>query len=621
MSMKLVNTLLIGSTCLASSGLSAAENDTNNSLDEVIVTANRYAQIADESLSSVTVISREDIEKSSAMDLPALLSQVAGFDIRTSGAYGKATSIFMRGTNSSHLLTLVDGVKLYSATTGTTSLQHFPLDQIERIEIVRGPRSSAYGSEAIGGVIQIFTRKGKAGKPSATANAGYGSNKSKEISAAFSGATDKARFNLTARSFKTEGIDAIQHSSWNDNDGYTNDSVSAGLDYRFNDTFSFQSSYINAQGNSQYDNCFNISSFATSDDCSSDFVQQTFSNTLNITPEGIWDAKIQAGYSRDLNKNYWQSSANGLFKTQREDAAFINNLQLSESHLLVLGLDYAKDTVDTTAYTPAEAPSRDNKGIFAAWNANFNQLNIELNLRRDDNQQFNSFNTGSIALGHPLTDTIQAFVSWGSAFKAPTFNELYYPFYGTDTLVPEESSSAEIGLRGQYPGGHWSFNVYQTNIDNLIAYDSNVFQANNIDKAQITGAELISSAVFAQWQINTSLSYTDPVNKSAGAEGKLLQARARETLSITANRQLGRYNLGMAFLAQGKRYQNTDNTRSTPGYGVLDLTADYNFNSQFRLNLKLNNILDKDYALNQTFGGSNYNTLGRNIFVNLVYTM
>ena len=593
----------------------SAEEQTSENLNEVIVTANRYTQNIDESLVSSTVITREDIERSSSQDLPSLLSRVAGLDIRTSGSYGKASSAFMRGTNSSHLLTLIDGVKLYSATSGGTAFQHIPLDQIERIEIVRGPRSSVYGSEAIGGVIQIFTRKGN--KTSASANVGYGSNSSKELSASFTGNTEKASFGLTASSFKTDGIDAIVHTAANDNDGYNNDSVSANFDYQFNSSFAFKSSFMNAQGTTLYDGCY---SGGSSDDCSTDFTQQVFSNTLKITPSGMWDAEIQLGTSRDLSDSFVNGAANSSFNTNSDNAAFINNLQISDEHLIVLGVDYAKDNVNTTAYTSSTPESRDNTGLFAAWNGQFKQLNIELNIRNDDNEQFGKNSTGSVAIGHPITKKIQAFISYGTAFKAPTFNQLYYPFYGTATLIPEESDSTEIGVRGEYESGSWSFNVYQTNIDNLIATDSN-FTAQNIDKSQITGAELVSNTSLFKWNINTALSYTDPVNKSDKNNGKQLQARAKETLSVAADRNIGSYNVGISFLAQSKRYQKADNSTSTPGYGVVDLSADYNINSQFKLALKFNNILDKDYALNQNYSGSDYSTLGRNFFINLSYQM
>ncbi|HED33667.1 MAG TPA: TonB-dependent receptor, partial [Gammaproteobacteria bacterium] len=542
-----------------------------------------------------------------------------GFDLRSSGAYGKATSAFVRGTNSDHLLTLVDGVKLYSATAGSTAFQHIPLDQIERIEIVRGPRSSIYGAEAIGGVIQIFTRKGKK-QPSATANAGLGSNNSKEVSVRFGGTTENARFSLNARGFKTDGIDTIIHTAPNDNDGYNNDSINARFDYTFNQNLSLQSTFMNAQGNTQFDGCFSL---ITPDDCSSDFVQQVFSNTLSIASDGIWDGQLQIGTSRDINKNFVDSIQSSLFKTNRDDASFINNFQFSENQLLMIGADYSKDTVNTSAYPTTVPSSRNNVGVFAAWNARFNKLNIELNTRTDDNEQFNLHNTGSIALGLKISDDINTFISYGSAFKAPNFNQLYFPNFGSPTLSPEESTSLEVGLRGKYSAGNWSLNVYQTNIDNLII-SVGVFPdsvATNISKSQITGTELTSSTRIAQWNINTSLSYTDPVNKSGSNKDKQLQARAKRTLSLTANRDFGSYNLGISLLAQSKRYQDAANTNSTAGYGLVDLTAEYNFNPQFKFALKLNNVFDKDYAVNQFFTGDNYSTLGRNVFANLIYNM
>ncbi|VAW57952.1 Outer membrane vitamin B12 receptor BtuB [hydrothermal vent metagenome] len=625
---RITDIVLTHSICLigliGSFNLFAAESST---LDEVIVTASRYSQTADESLTSTTVITRADIEQSSALDLPGLLSRVAGFDLRSSGAYGKATSAFVRGTNSDHLLTLIDGVKIYSATLGTTAFQHIPLDQIERIEIVRGPRSSVYGAEAIGGVIQIFTRKGKK-QPTATANVGLGSNNSKEVSASFGGATENARFSLNARGFKTDGIDALVHTAPNDNDGYTNDSINARFDYKFNQTLSLQSSFMNAQGNTQFDNCFNPDPALTfpdniSDDCSSDFVQQTFSNTLNITPDGIWDGQLQLGTSRDFSENFWESITNGTFETRRDDASFINNLQFSENQLLALGIDYSNDTVDSTSFLSNAPSSRDNTGLFAAWNASFNKLNIELNARTDDNEQFNRHNTGSVALGFKISKNMNTFISYGSAFKTPTFNQLYFPGFGSPALKPEESDSLEVGLRGKYPTGNWSLNIYQTNIDNLIAgvgaFPNTI--ATNINKSQITGTELTSSNRISKWRIDTSLSYTDPVNKSGPDSGKQLQGRAKETLSLSANRNFGSYNLGISLLAQSKRYQNADNTNSTAGYGLVDLTGEYHFNSQFKLALKLNNIFDKNYAVNQFFTGNNYSTLGRNFFVNLIYNM
>ena len=612
---QIIRSLLLGSVILASHNVQA---ENGNSSDTIIVTANRYSQSADDSMAAVTVISRQDIENSAAQDLPSLLSHIAGFDLKPSGPYGKNTSLFLRGTSSSQLLTLIDGIKIYSATSGGTAFQHIPLDQIERIEIVRGPRASLYGSEAIGGVIQIFTRKGH-NKKNADIQAGTGSNSSREVSAFISGSTDKSSFSLNLRRFITDGIDVIRHTSVNDKDGYSNNSFNARIDYTFSKSLSLSSSFMNAQGNTQYDNCYN-SSFATSDNCDSDYIQQVFSNTLKFTPDGNWDAQLQLGTSRDLSDNFWESNPNNTYNTQRIDASFINNFQIDETQLLTLGIDYADDSVDATPYAADAAPARNNVGVFAAWNSEYDFADISLSLRRDNNEQFNTYNTGSIAIGKSLSPQLRTYISYGTAFKAPTFNDLYFPFYGSPTLLPEESTSLEAGFKGKLLSASWSFDLYQTDIDNLIAYDSNTFLAGNINKARISGAELTGNMVIKSWNINLSASYTDPLNKSAANNGKTLQARAKQTLNIQASRHIGKYNISASLLAQGKRYTNSDNTESVAGYGVMDANIDYKYSKQISLSAKLNNIFDKDYIINQGFG-SIYNTLGRTVFISMKYSM
>lgn len=613
---KTTKLLLASAISTACCNLQAAESTD----EQIIVTANRYTQTVSDSMASVTVIDRDEIEKSSAKDLPALLNRVAGFDIKVSGPYGKLSSVFMRGTNSNHILVLVDGVKLYSATAGSTAFQYLPLNQIERIEIVRGPRSSVYGSEAIGGVIQIFTRNYEV-QQNAMTDIGYGSHGEKLISANLAGSTDKARFSLSASHNSSDGIDSIRHNSTNDDDAYSNDSVSARFNYAFNSAIALESAFLNTQGVTDYDNCFNTLTFATSDACESHFTQQTFSNILKFTPDSIWDGQMTIGSSRDIDDNLWESSPNYRYETQRTDIAFTNNYQVTEKHLASFGFDYAEDTVTTTAYAPGTPSSRDNVAVFASWNADYDLIDVNLSVRRDDNEQFGKHNTGSLALGHTLTNNIRITLSHATAFKAPAFNDLYFPFYGNTDLEPEESSSTELGISGKQDSYSWSFNVYQTDVDNLIAYDPNIFIANNINKAEITGAELIAGFKLVDWQFDMNASYVDAVNKSDTNDGKQLVFRAKESFNLKAYRDFGNFGFGASVLAQGKRYTSSDNSTSLPGYGVVDANMDYAINKQVTITAKLHNIADKEYAINADLFNGIYSTLGRTFFVNLSYSM
>lgn len=617
---KNINSILLSSILTVSSAISFNVYAAENSQEEIIVTANRYSQAINESLSSVTVITRDKIEKSAATDLPTLLGQVAGLDMKNNGPYGKQSSIFLRGTNSSHTLTLIDGVKLSSASAGLTAFQHIPLEQIERIEIVRGPRSSLYGSEAIGGVIQIFTRKGSQQANAAT-SAGYGGNNTRKVSALFSGSEGNANFSLNVNHTSTDGIDAIKHTSSNDDDGYNNESVSMSFGYLFNDTVSLDASFMNAQGNTEFDNCYNNTTFISSDDCDSDFVQQTFSSVFKFTPDGIWDSQLLLGSSRDNNENFWESQANYAFETRRIDVSFLNNFQINENHLLILGVDYAEDTVNTLEYASDTPESRDNTAGFTAWDSQYGSFDLNISLRTDDNEQFGKHNTGSIALGHTLNDNLKLVVSYGTAFKAPTFNDLYYPFYGDDSLKPEESETAEISLRGTHTVLDWSLNIFQTDIDNLIASDPITFTASNINQAQITGAEFMTEFAAYEWSLDMGLTYIDGENLSGSNQGKQLIGRAKESFSLQAYRNFGKFGVNASLLAQGERYTSLDNSESLPGYGIMDASIDYALNKQMKLSAKVNNISDKDYAINADSFNGVYNTLGRTLFVNLSYNM
>ena len=311
---------------LSIAGLLSTSAVAETVLQPVVVTASRYEQNLDDTLSSTTLITRKDIEESNALTLEDLLSDVTGLDVKQSGAYGKTSSIYMRGTNSTHILTMIDGIKLHSATLGGTSFQHIPLSQIERIEIVRGPRSGLYGSEAVGGVIQIFTRSGKT-KPAASFSIGQGSNNTSKINAGFSGRNDKLRYSLFASQFDTDGIDAKTHTTANDKDGYDRKSISSSLSYTFNKEYELDFKALNTQGTTLYDGCWQG---APSDNCYTDIEQQTVSTKLKFTPKGIWDASLQIGQSKDLSDNFFNDTPNNTFLTETTSISFQNNVKLSK---------------------------------------------------------------------------------------------------------------------------------------------------------------------------------------------------------------------------------------------------------------------------------------------------
>ncbi|MBI3575402.1 MAG: TonB-dependent receptor plug domain-containing protein, partial [Gammaproteobacteria bacterium] len=307
--------------------------------EAVIVTATRTARTADETLASVSVITRADIERTQAKSVAELLAGEAGIDTTISGGYGKSTSVFLRGTNSDHTLVLVDGIKVGSATLGTAPWQYLPLDQIERIEIVRGPRSSLYGSEAIGGVIQIFTRQ-PTEKFQSQAEVGYGTYGTSKLSAGVSGADGNTRYNLTASHFNTDGIDAKTSSAGNegDRDGYRNESYNARLTHRLTGGAEIELHTLHAQGHTEFDGNPNQTAF----------LQDVVGARLNFAPTNNWNVKLQAGTSRDYTDSFKNGLFSSTFNTLRHVASWQNDVVLGKDQLLTLGADYQDDRVGST---------------------------------------------------------------------------------------------------------------------------------------------------------------------------------------------------------------------------------------------------------------------------------
>ena len=582
-------------------------------IDPFIITATRTAQTADETLASVTVITRNDIERQQARSVQDLLRGVPGINITNNGGPGKATSVFLRGTESDHVLVLIDGVKVGSATLGTTAFQHIPIEQIERIEIVRGPRSSLYGSEAIGGVIQIFTRKG-GGPLRPFFSIGGGSYRTYNASAGVSGGGERAWFSLSASGIDTEGFNACDgkpspggagcFTTEPDKDGYHNLSGSLRAGYRFENGLEVDAHALRATGDTEFDGGFVNES---------ESVQQVLGGTIRFSPSDSWQLTLVAGRSRDESDNFKDGTFQSRFDTERDTISVQNDLFIADSHLLTLGVDYQDDRVDST--TAFAVSSRDNKGLFAQYQHAFAAHKLQLSLRRDDNEQFGNRTTGGAAWAYALAKDLRLTASYGTAFKEPTFNELYFPGFGNPNLHPEESRSFELSLGGKASWGHWSLNAYETHIDDLIAFDASIFAPANIDQVRIRGLETILTTQIKGWNLNTNLTLLDPENRSSGANnGNVLPRRAEQSFQFDADRRFGQYGFGATLHAEDKRYDDLANTRKLGGYSTVDLRAEYTLTRDWQLQARVVNLLDKHYETAAFF-----NQPGRSLFVTLRY--
>jgi vitamin B12 transporter len=580
--------------------------------DAVIVTATRTPLNADIALAPVTIITREDIERSQAQSVAELIQGLPGVGISVSGGHGKQTSVFLRGTGRGHVLLLIDGVKAGSATDGAPAWEFLPVSEIERIEIVRGPRSSLYGSEALGGVIQVFTRKGK-GRTQWQATAGAGSRRSNEIGGGVSGSHNDGWYSLHVNRFATRGFDARQpvvefgtSVDQPDRDGLDNRSVSARWGYRFDKGTEIELHALRAEGNTEFDAAGNDEE---------DFVLEASGASLQLQPASWWNTALNYGRSLDHRRDF--QSAGSLpedrFNTTHQQWSWQNDLALADAHLLTLGYDYSRDRVGGTVDYARK--SRDNRGIFGQYQAKFEKQDASVSMRHDTNEQFGGHNTGSVAWGYALAERLRLIVSYGTAFRAPTFNDLYFPdFMGFPTsnpdLQPEKSRTSEIGLKGHAGELSWSLFGFYTKIENLIALDA-AFIPQNINQAVIKGIETEAGITMEKWKLHGGITLLDPRDERTD---NWLAHRSRKSAKLNLDHRDGGLEVGMGIIARGPSFDDTANTRRLGGYSVVDLHAQKTLSRDWLLRARIKNLLDKEYQTVQS-----YNSPSRGVFVTVTY--
>lgn len=572
-------------------------------LDDVVVTANRIARSADETLASVTVITRKDIEQKQAQSVPDLLSGLPGVQFTNNGGVGKSTSLSLRGTNDGHTLIMIDGVRIGSATLGSTGLQDLPIEQIDRIELVRGPRASLYGSEAIGGVIQIFTRKGP--QP-ASFSLGGGTHQTFEGSAAGGFGDQNLWLNVGASGYATHGINSRETANEPDHDSYSRSSFNTRGGGRIGKALSYDLQAMHTEGRNKYDGNPNIT----------DIRQDLYAGNLSYALNSHYSTSFKLAQNLDATTNLKDEKFSSRVDTRRSQATWQNDFTLIDGQQLVGGFDYQYDEIlSNSSY---DRNKRVNKAVFAEYLGEFGNADLQVSGRHDKNEQFGHHNTGSVAAGYRFSPALRLRTSYGTAFKAPSFNDLYYPYSGNPSLQPETSRTLEAGAGGKIGQFSWDAAVYKTRINNLIAWApdaSGNWYPSNISRAHITGLELSASQKFGDTTVSASASLINPKDHSGGAtEGNLLARRARQTGRIDIDHLIGKWSVGGSLNGTGKRYDAANNTVKLGGYATADLRVEYRFNPEWRIQTRIENVFDKRYQTVNT-----YNQPGVGAYVTVRY--
>ena len=582
------------------------------SLDPVIVTATRTVQTVEETLSSVSVITREDIDRLQPESLPDLLQRTQGVEITRNGSRGANASLFLRGTQADHTVVMVDGIRVNTSTTGQASIEALPLGNIERIEVVRGPRSSLYGADAIGGVIQIFTRDSRGPH----ASVGAGSHDLRTLNTGYGARSDQGSFSIDLSAESTDGFDTRENdctfcADEPDDDGFESASLSARGERNLSETLTLRGQALVAFSENEFDGNVQNESKDRQLSAGAGF-------TWAALPE--WDLALDLAASSDRSRNFLDGDEErNSFQTDRTELRWQNDFQLDQAGLLTAGLDLRRESVGnsefTTPDTEFDEERRDTRAAFVQHQWFGERASVEQSIRHEKIDGFGRETTGGLAGGYQLTPHLRAFASVGNAFKAPTFNQLYFPGFGNPDLSPERSRSTELGLRGRMDRVNWELAVFQTDVEDLIQNavnpDTGAFEPVNIQDARIRGIEAGISYSGERWSSNLDVGYKEPEDQETRNQ---LPRRANETLNAGVTRSFERWNLGVDVTGQGDRFDDQANEVELDAYALVNLRASYRPAPDWTIQANVRNAFDKDYTLAET-----YNTDGRNYFVQVTY--
>ena len=600
--------------------------------EAVVVTATRTPERASALTSDVGVITREQIERAPQSSLGELLQAQPGLQVSTNGGIGTATSVSIRGGSSQQTLVLIDGERLSSATMGTTALENIPLNQIERIEILRGPASSLYGSDAVAGVIQIFTRKGE-GAPRVSMEAGVGSYRTAVGSLDYGGKVGDTRFNVNLGYTGSGSFSATKPGTYGynpDRDPYLNRNLSAQIAQHLDADNELGARLFYSDGTTHFDasNCDPTYTVCTNN--FDNFQKQTLSSTSiysrnRFTPN--WTSELRLGRSEDNLTSYSldpvAGSVNGQgFRTIQDQYMWQNDIVLSSGKLL-FAAERRKELVNSNSvtYTVDERTTNALVGGYQVW---LGAHTLQLSARRDDDSQFGSHNTGSLGYGYQFTPAWRATASAGTAFRAPTFNDLYWPvdfssFYvGNPNLRPERARNREVGLVYETAAQRFSVSVYDNRVSDLISFGNAPAPAFfvttvNIGTASLKGATASYDGRFGNWKLRASY---DVLSAKDADSGNYLIRRAKDSGNVELRYGAGRWDTGAQLVASGPRWVDSANTQQTGGFGLVNVDARYALVRDWSLIARVNNLFDKKYELVQGF-----NTLGASLFVGVRYAV
>ncbi|MCP4695537.1 MAG: TonB-dependent receptor [Gammaproteobacteria bacterium] len=601
---------VIGGLVFAFSVQAAEPADGAIETETIVVTATRTAQTVDSALAPVIIIEREEIEQSQASDAAALLRMHAGVEIGRNGGPGQAASVFIRGGESNHTLVLIDGIKINPGTIGSAAIQNISPELIERIEIVKGPRSSLYGSDAIGGVINIITKPRakkltKTGETDVHLFAQAGEENTHDVSASAHHRQGRFRVGLTAGFFDSDGFPSRMDSGLAQ--GHDNLNMNAYAGFETSSGTDLELSHLQAEGTTEYVD-FLLSPL------DQDFKNSVSSLSVASGLNDDWDTALRLSYVTDKID---QNQSDDFGHTERTVLDWQNDLSIGEYHGLTAGLSLSREHTASSVFGTGFDQHTDVNAVFVQDNISYEAHNLLIAARYTDHEAFSGRTTANLAYGFQAAPATRLLASAGTAFRAPDSTDRF-GFGGNPLLDPETSRHLELGLRHKLSSCQvFSANLFQTDLKNLITFDDpdgflgpEEGMNKNLHEARIRGFEMNYALDSKPWRINAEAVIQNPESR-----GLLLARRAKRSITASLAYLHGRYRISADLLASSKRKDSDFSDLFMAGYGIVNLNVRFNLNRRWSLQAKLENLFDKDYEL-----ASGFNTQGRALFVGIRFT-
>lgn len=616
----MIRTPIALAAALSLSGLALAQSTAPQEAADYVVTASRAPEVAGRSVRPVQVVTNEDLRVSGASSLAEVLRTLGGVEVATTGGLGQQSSVFMRGANSGHTVILIDGIRLNSPSSGSASLEAFPLAMIERIEVLPGTSSSLYGADAMGGVIQIFTRSAER-SPGSMLAVTAGSLGLRQLSGSHAARYGDTELALSANAVRNRGFDATTPGYFAhvpDADGYRDHLINARITQHLGESQQLGVQWLSSLARSDFDNVdFNPPYLPFQD-------SHTTTRVNNLA--AYWQGTVKPGWQSDLRLTHHIEDATShndgltdLLGTRQDQISWLQHVVIGPGSLTA-GLEYLRQSL--SGDTPYDKTSRDVTAALLGWRGVYGDWSVQTDLRRDDNSQFGTHNTGQLSLAWQLGPDWRLRASAGTAFKAPSFNDLYFPGAGNPDLRSEKSRSAEMGADARLAGLDLGATVFHNRIRDLIiwqpaptASDPYRWLPMNVSTARNSGITLTAAT---QWgpgtRIKLNATWQNPEDADTGAR---LQRRSRQFGGLHLTHRIGEWSLGADLTRVGARFDSGDQSPGTRmgGYTLLAVFGSWRINPDWALEARVNNLTDRSYQ-----NSLSYTTAGREGQITLRWT-